>query len=167
MPSKKAKNITNNLCNFCNKICHQKLFKRAQSGHTAVMNYFWMDGQNWTKLSGLTRLLLRNIWVGSTPTQSLSLTDTLLSFQTHRIIRNLPNFVTRGSKARNHFADFICRVPISIITDPCNSWPKRLAKSRKSFRWRGKNCQRKLVDSATILGNLLDFGQLFKSFGNN
>ena len=35
MPSKKAKTITNNLCNFCMKICHQELLQITQSGHTA------------------------------------------------------------------------------------------------------------------------------------
>ena len=29
-----------------------------------------MDGQNRTKFSGVTRLLLRNIWVVSTPAQA-------------------------------------------------------------------------------------------------
>ena len=31
-----------------------------------IMNNFWMDGQNWMKFSGVIRLLLKNIWVGST-----------------------------------------------------------------------------------------------------
>ena len=38
-----------------------------------IMNNFWMEGQNWMKFSGVTRLLLRKVWVGSTPAQSLQI----------------------------------------------------------------------------------------------